>query len=86
MIVGFDHHVVVRDQHLVAAGTEAALLAARKGKDTVEMEDFDESKDKVLMGVERRSMIIKDSEKRTSASEEKIRAFLDFEKEKQKEL
>jgi cell division protease FtsH len=49
---------------------EAALLAARKGKDMVEMVDFDESKDKVLMGVERRSMIIKDSEKRTSAYHE----------------
>jgi cell division protease FtsH len=49
---------------------EAALLAARKGKDVVEMDDFEESKDKVLMGAERRSMIIKDSEKRTSAYHE----------------
>ncbi len=49
---------------------EAALLAARKNKDVVEPEDFEESKDKVLMGTERRSMIIKDSEKRTSAFHE----------------
>jgi cell division protease FtsH len=49
---------------------EAALLAARKGKDILEMDDFEESKDKVLMGTERRSMIIKDSEKRTSAFHE----------------
>ncbi|MDD5309674.1 MAG: ATP-dependent zinc metalloprotease FtsH [Deltaproteobacteria bacterium] len=49
---------------------EAALLAARKGRDVVEMEDFEEAKDKVLMGSERRSMIIRDSEKRTSAYHE----------------
>ena len=49
---------------------EAALLAARKGKEVVEMEDFEEAKDKVMMGTERRSMIIKDSEKRTSAFHE----------------
>ncbi len=49
---------------------EAALLAARKDKEVVEMDDFEESKDKVLMGTERRSMIIKDSEKRTSAFHE----------------
>jgi cell division protease FtsH len=49
---------------------EAALLAARKGKDIIEMNDFEESKDKVMMGTERRSMIIKDSEKRTSAFHE----------------
>ncbi len=49
---------------------EAALLAARKGKDIIEMDDFEESKDKVLMGTERRSMIIKESEKQTSAYHE----------------
>ncbi|GBE02943.1 MAG TPA: ATP-dependent metallopeptidase FtsH/Yme1/Tma family protein [Nitrospirae bacterium] len=49
---------------------EAALLAARREKDTVEMEDFDEAKDKVLMGVERRSMIISDEEKRNTAYHE----------------
>jgi len=49
---------------------EAALLAARRSKDTVEMEDFDEAKDKVLMGVERRSMIISDEEKKNTAYHE----------------
>ena len=49
---------------------EAALLAARKGKDLVEKEDFEEAKDKVLMGAERRSMIIEDLEKRTTAFHE----------------
>ncbi len=49
---------------------EAALLAARKSKTTVDMEDFDEAKDKVLMGVERRSMIISDEEKRNTAYHE----------------
>jgi cell division protease FtsH len=49
---------------------EAALLAARRSKDMVEMEDFDEAKDKVLMGVERRSMIISDEEKKNTAYHE----------------
>ncbi len=43
---------------------EAALLAARRGKDRVEMNDFEDAKDKVLMGTERRSMIISDEEKK----------------------
>ena len=49
---------------------EAALIAARRDKDRVEMEDFEEAKDKVLMGAERRSMIISDKEKRTTAVHE----------------
>ncbi len=49
---------------------EAALLAARFNKKTVEMLDFENAKDKVLMGVERRSMIISDGEKRTIAYHE----------------
>jgi len=49
---------------------EAALLAARQDKKTVEMMDFENAKDKVLMGVERRSMIIPDAEKRTTAYHE----------------
>jgi cell division protease FtsH len=49
---------------------EAALLAARKAKSKVEMEDFDEAKDKVLMGVERKSMIISEAEKRNTAYHE----------------
>jgi cell division protease FtsH len=49
---------------------EAALLAARGDKKTVEMLDFENAKDKVLMGVERRSMIISETEKRTIAYHE----------------
>jgi cell division protease FtsH len=49
---------------------EAALLAARMSKKLVEMIDFESAKDKVLMGVERRSMIISEEEKRTIAYHE----------------
>jgi len=49
---------------------EAALIAARRDKDKVEANDFEEAKDKVLMGAERRSMIISDKEKRTTAVHE----------------
>ncbi len=49
---------------------EAALLAARKNKDRVDMSDFEEAKDKVMMGTERRSMIISDEEKKTTAYHE----------------
>ncbi len=49
---------------------EAALLAARRDKERVEMLDFEDAKDKVLMGSERRSMIISDKEKRTTAYHE----------------
>ncbi len=49
---------------------EAALIAARRDKSTVEMNDFEVAKDKVMMGSERRSMIISDDEKRTTAYHE----------------
>jgi cell division protease FtsH len=49
---------------------EAALMGARRGKDKVEMEDFENAKDKVLMGTERRSMIISDEEKKIIAYHE----------------
>jgi cell division protease FtsH len=49
---------------------EAALLAARKDKDKVDMRDFEEAKDKVLMGPERKSMVISEREKRTTAYHE----------------
>ncbi len=49
---------------------EAALLAARRDKEKVEMHDFEDAKDKVLMGTERRSMIISEREKRTTAYHE----------------
>ena len=49
---------------------EAALLAARYNKDKVSMKDLEASKDKVLMGVERKSMIINDEEKKITAYHE----------------
>lgn len=49
---------------------EAALLAARYGQDNVTMQDFESSKDKVMMGVERKSMIISDEEKKSTAFHE----------------
>ena len=49
---------------------EAALLAARKNQDKVTMADFEEAKDKVMMGMERKSMIISEKEKKTTAYHE----------------
>ena len=49
---------------------EAALIAARKGRDKVYMEDFEYAKDKVLMGTERKSLIISEEEKRATAYHE----------------
>jgi cell division protease FtsH len=71
------------DLDLVARGTpgfsgadlenlvnEAALLAARTDKDKLERYDFEQAKDKVLMGPERRSLIISDKDKRVTAYHE----------------
>jgi cell division protease FtsH len=49
---------------------EAALTAARKGKRLVAMAEFEEAKDKVMMGAERRSMVMTDDEKRMTAYHE----------------
>ncbi len=49
---------------------EAALLAARKNKKKVEMVDFEEAKDKVMMGMERKSLIITEEEKKITAYHE----------------
>jgi cell division protease FtsH len=49
---------------------EAALLAARNDKEKVDMLDLELAKDKVMMGAERRSMIISDEEKRNTAYHE----------------
>jgi cell division protease FtsH len=49
---------------------EAALLAARKNKKNVEMIDFEEAKDKVMMGMERKSLIITEAEKKITAYHE----------------
>ena len=49
---------------------EAALLAARRGKRMVSMKEFEDAKDKVMMGPERRSMVMSDKEKRLTAYHE----------------
>ena len=49
---------------------EAALLAARMGKRVVSMNEFEHAKDKVMMGAERRSMVMSDEEKRNTAFHE----------------
>jgi cell division protease FtsH len=49
---------------------EAALLAARRNKRMVTQREFEEAKDKVMMGAERRSMVIDDEEKRKTAYHE----------------
>ncbi len=55
---------------------EAALLAARNDKDKVNMNDFELAKDKVMMGTERKSMIISDEEKRNTSYHESGHALV----------
>jgi len=55
---------------------EAALHAARKDKKQIDLSDFEDAKDKVLMGVERKSMQLTDKEKRTTAFHESGHAIV----------
>ncbi len=55
---------------------EAALLAARKNHERVMMADFEEAKDKVMMGIERRSLMISPEEKKITAYHEAGHALL----------
>ncbi|OPY13812.1 MAG: ATP-dependent zinc metalloprotease FtsH [Syntrophus sp. PtaB.Bin001] len=55
---------------------EAILHAARAGKEKVELSDFEFAKDKVLMGAERKSMVISDEEKRNTAYHESGHALI----------
>ena len=57
---------------------EAALLAARREKKAVDKEDFEDAKDKVLMGVERRSMVITEKEKKNTAYHEAGHALVAY--------
>ncbi|MFQ5984421.1 MAG: ATP-dependent zinc metalloprotease FtsH [Alphaproteobacteria bacterium] len=57
---------------------EAALLAARRGKRAVTMDEFEDAKDKVMMGSERRSMVMTDEEKRLTAYHEGGHAAVAF--------
>jgi len=55
---------------------EAALFAARAGKRLVEMEEFDKAKDKIMMGAERKSMVMSEKEKRNTAYHEAGHAII----------
>ena len=55
---------------------EAALLAVRRGRDTVGMAEFDDARDRVTMGAERRTFIMTDAEKRLTAYREGGRAVV----------
>ena len=55
---------------------EAALFAARRNKRLVDMDDFEMAKDKIMMGSERRSMVMDDEEKRNTAYHESGHALI----------
>ena len=55
---------------------EAALFAARSGKRLVEMEDFEKAKDKIMMGAERKSMVMSEKERRNTAYHESGHAIV----------
>ncbi|MED5534674.1 MAG: ATP-dependent zinc metalloprotease FtsH [Pseudomonadota bacterium] len=55
---------------------EAALLAARANRRTVSMEEFDKAKDKIMMGTERRSMVMSEDEKKLTAYHESGHAIV----------
>jgi len=57
---------------------EAALFAARGGKRLVEMEEFEKAKDKVMMGAERKSMVMSEKEKRNTAYHEAGHAIVGY--------
>jgi cell division protease FtsH len=57
---------------------EAALFAARKDKTKVEMTDFEEARDKVLMGVARKTLVVSDKERRMTAIHEAGHALLHY--------
>jgi cell division protease FtsH len=57
---------------------EAALFAARKDKPEVEMHDFEEARDKVLMGVARKTLVVSDKERRMTATHEAGHALLHY--------
>jgi cell division protease FtsH len=57
---------------------EAALLAARRSHDAVEVDDFEEAKDKIMLGMERKSVILTDEEIRTTAYHEAGHALVSW--------
>ena len=58
---------------------EAALLAARRNKTRVDMVDFEDAKDKVMYGVERRSLVLTEDERRLTAYHEAGHAIVSLE-------
>lgn len=77
------------EAHVIARGTpgfsgadlanlvnEAALFAARRNKKLVDMHDFEDAKDKIIMGAERRSMVMKEDERRNTAYHESGHAIV----------
>lgn len=77
------------DNNIVARGTpgfsgadlanlvnEAALFAARRNKKLVDMKDFEDAKDKIMMGAERKSMVMKEDERRNTAYHESGHAIV----------
>jgi cell division protease FtsH len=57
---------------------EAALLAARRNHDAVEVDDFEEAKDKIMLGMERKSVILTDEEIKTTAYHEAGHALVSW--------
>jgi len=55
---------------------EAALLAAKRNKEKVDIQDFEDAKDKVVMGLERKSKVIKEEDRRTTAYHESGHALV----------
>jgi cell division protease FtsH len=77
------------ESHIIARGTpgfsgadlanlvnESALFAARRNKKLVDMHDFEDAKDKIIMGAERKSMVMKEEEKRNTAYHESGHAII----------
>ncbi len=55
---------------------EAALLAAKRNKEKLDMQDFEDAKDKVVMGLERKSKVIKEEDRKTTAYHESGHALV----------
>src|SRR4029453_2021255 len=61
---------------LANLGNEAALFAARANKRLVDMDDFERAKDKIIMGAERRSIVMPEEERRNTAYHESGHAIV----------
>jgi len=61
---------------LANLANESALIAARLNKSTIEMEDFEAARDKIMMGKERRSLVVPEDEKKTTAYHEAGHAII----------